>query len=72
MNKIEVTTSYKCNLSIEDVKALIIEHFKNKGFLVEHFNFKIDTQYDPADFLDRYGPDYVFGGVNLQLKPMDK
>ena len=60
--EIKTTTLTSIKLSAKDIKEIVIEHFKNKGFTVEQYSEHIKTVYDGG--IGDYGTE-EFDGVSI-------
>jgi hypothetical protein len=64
MNQMEIKTTTQTNirLSAKDVKEIVTNYFKDKGFTVESYDEFIKTVYDGG--IGDYGRD-VFDGISI-------
>lgn len=60
--EISTTTLTTIRLTAEDVKEIVIQHLKSKGFDTESYSPLVKTVYD--DPMDQYGTE-TFDGINI-------
>ena len=60
--KIQTTTLTSISLTAADVKEIVTEYFKNKGYDIETYSAHIKTVYDGS--MDDYGTE-EFSGISI-------
>lgn len=67
--EIKTTTITSIKLSAKDVQEIVIEHLKNKGFIVEQYSAHIKTVYDGG--MGDYGTE-EFDGISITANKVEK
>lgn len=67
--EIKTTTLTNIKLTANDVKQIVIDYLKDKGFTVEHYSAHIKTEYDGS--MGDYGTE-VFDGVSITANKIEK
>ena len=67
--EIKTTTLTSISLSAKDVKEIVINHLKEKGFIVEQYSAHIKTVYDGS--MGDYGTD-EFSGVTITANKIEQ
>ena len=67
--EIKTTTLTSISLSAKDVKEIVINHLKEKGFIVEQYRAHIKTVYDGS--MGDYGTE-EFSGVTITANKIEK
>lgn len=67
--EINTTTRTTIKLSAEDVKEIINQHLKSKGFEMDTYSPHIETVYDHS--MDQYGTE-TFMGVTVVANTLEK
>ena len=67
--EIKTTTLTSINLTANDVKQILTNYLKDKGFTVEQYSAHIKTEYDGT--MGDYGTE-VFSGVSITANKIEK
>ena len=70
--EVSTITKTTIKLSAEDVKEIVREHLKSKGFEIDTYSENIQTVYD--DHMDHYGTETFMGitvVANTQVKKVE-
>ena len=60
----DITKEIKVKLTSDDVKNIIKEHLKTKGFNISSVYFDINSHHDSSDWRGEFPPTYMLDSVN--------